>query len=94
MLLLSLIMERSLINIMIRLTEIKRRCNIVSAVVTTVEANSISFEIVVDIKNKKLVKNTHEKIDTLVGKAMGRLIQLDKKYGGKKLPKETVCVWY
>lgn len=79
---------------MLRLTNIVRNGNIVSAIVTTVEANAISFEIVVDIKNKKLVKNTHEKIDTLVGKAMGRLIQLTKEYEGKKLPKETVCVWY
>lgn len=80
-------------NTMIKLEQIKRTDNIVYATVTTVEAHPQTFEIGVDLSEKRLIKNTLNKIDTNVGMAMAKLIKLSNEYGDK-LPKKEVSAWY
>lgn len=86
-------MERSQKSIMIRLKDIKMNGNIISATVTTVEAHPITFEIAVDIVEKKLIKNTSGEIDMNVGMAMAQLIRLTEEYGNK-IPEKSESVWY
>lgn len=80
-------------NIMIKLEQIKRTNNIIYATVITVEVHPQTFEIGVDLSEKKLIKNTLNKIDTNVGMAMAKLIKLSNEYGDK-LPKKEVSAWY
>jgi hypothetical protein len=78
---------------MIKLKNITKIGNIVYADVYSVEAHPIHFEIAVDIYDKKLVKNTHEKMDSLSGMALAKLIKLSEEYGDK-IPKQAESVWY
>jgi len=80
-------------NIMINLKNISKIGNILSATVITVEAHPKTFEIAVDIVEKKLVKNTYGKIDMNVGMAMSKLIKLSEECCGS-MPKESQSVWY
>ena len=78
---------------MLRLMNIVRNGNIVSAIVTIVEADPETFEISVDIEKREIIRNTRGKMDSYVSMARNKLIDVALR-SGKKLPKETVCVWY
>lgn len=79
-------------NIMIRLENIKINKNIISATVSTVETYPQEFEIVIDIKEEKLVSCTKPTRDSYVYQAMAKLIQL--YHENDKMPKVAESVWY
>lgn len=80
-------------NIMLRLENIQRKGSIISARVITVENNPQTFLIQVDVKERKLVSHTHDKVDSYVGMAMAKLIRVSEEYGNR-LPKKEEAVWY
>lgn len=78
---------------MLRLYNIQRKGSIISAKVVTVENNPQTFLIEVDVKEKKLVSHTHGMMDSYVGMAMAKLIEMSEEYGND-LPKTGVSAWY
>lgn len=78
---------------MLKLTNITREGNIVSAVVTTVEVKPQTFEVAVDIETKAILKNTLGEMNQYSRMAISKLFALANEYG-KKIPKESGSVWY
>ena len=78
---------------MIRLTEIICDGDIVSALVTTVEAEPRVFRVSYNIKTNEIVENTYGKMCMSVGMAIGKLIKLAEE-NGHKLPEVAESVWY
>ena len=78
---------------MIKLKDIKREGNIVSATVTTVEKIPQTFEVSVDVVSGKIHKNTLGIMSMDVGMAIGKLITLAEE-SGSKLPTKAESIWY
>lgn len=78
---------------MLRLNNIIRKGNFVSATVTTVEEEPRVFDITVDIFKQELVENSLGEMNMFVSMARNKLVKLAIEYGNK-LPKEAVSVWY
>ena len=78
---------------MIKLKDIKREGNIVSATVTTVEKTPQTFEVSVDVVSGKIHKNTLGRMSMDVGMAIGKLITLAEE-SGNKLPTKAESIWY
>lgn len=78
---------------MIRLENIQKIGNIISTKVITVENHPQTFEIEVDVNEKRLVKNTLNKVDFNVGMAMGKLVKLYQEYGDN-IPDIEESIWY
>lgn len=78
---------------MLKLSNIRRDGNIVSAVVTTVEVKPQIFEVAVDIESKAIVKNTFGEMDMNSRMAISKLFALVNEYG-KNLPQESGSAWY
>ena len=78
---------------MIRLSEITRDGDIVSALVTTVEVNPRVFRVSYNLKTNEIVENTYGKMCMSVGMAIGKLIKLSEE-NGHKLPEVAESVWY
>ena len=78
---------------MINLSNIKKENNLISADVETVETHPSYFNIVVDLEEEKVVKNTNTAFNTDVIMALGRFVKLSEEYGDN-LPKTATSVWY
>lgn len=77
---------------MIKISNITKNDNIISALVETVEMIPQVFEISVDIEKEKLIRCIREVRDSYVYMAMAKLIQLHHE--SDKLPKKAESVWY
>ena len=78
---------------MIRLSEIKRENDVVSAVVTTVELSPRVFRVAYNLATNEVVENTLGKMGMNVNMAIRKLIILSKEYG-YDLPDSAESVWY
>ncbi len=78
---------------MLKLGNITREGNIVSAVVTTVEVNPQTFEVAVDIETKEILKNTLGEMNMYSRMAISKLFALANEHGNK-IPKESGSAWY
>ena len=78
---------------MIRLENIEKKDNIISAKVVTVEMELQVFEVAFNLKTNEIVKNTMGKMTMSVGMAIAKLIKLAEE-SGENLPKKTTSVWY
>lgn len=78
---------------MIKLTEIKRANNIISAVITTVEMEPRTFKIALDLETDELVENTYGSMCMDVGMAKHKLRKLAEE-NGFDLPETAVSAWY
>lgn len=71
-----------------------RKGNIISAHITICEGNHSSFDIVVDIENRKIVSHTHYQMDMFVSQARSKLLKIAMFSTEKTTPKSDVSVWY
>ena len=78
---------------MIRLSEIKREKDVVSAVVTTVEVTPRVFRVSYNLKTNDVVENTLGSMGMSVNMAIRKLIKLSEEYG-YDLPDSAESVWY
>lgn len=78
---------------MVRLDNIKKNGDIISATVTTVEMDSKTFDIAFNIATNEIVNNTMGRMTMSVGMAIAKLIKLVEEQGDN-LPKKTTSVWY
>ena len=78
---------------MIRLSEIKRENDVVSAVVTTVELSPRVFRVAYNLATNEVVENTLGKMGMSVNMAIRKLITLSQEYGNN-LPDSAESVWY
>lgn len=85
-------MERSLMNIMIKLVNIIKEGNIIKAKVIIQGTHPEEFDIEVDLEERKIIKCTRECTDTFVANALAKLVRLSES--GDKIPKEAHAVWY
>ena len=76
---------------MIRLTNIKRDQNIMSATVTIIAEHPVSFELVVDVVTGEILENTYGEVVMSVIMARKRLIQL---YFENEIPESIVSAWF
>ena len=78
---------------MVRLSEIKRKNDIISAVVTTVELSPRVFRVAYNLATNEVVENTLGKMGMSVSMAINKLIKLSEEYG-YDLPDSAESVWY
>ena len=78
---------------MIRLSEIKRENDVVSAVVTTVELSPIVFRVAYNLATNEVVENTLGSMGMSVNMAIRKLITLSQEYG-YDLPDSAMSAWY
>lgn len=77
---------------MIRLENIEKKNDIISATVTTIENNPIQFEIAVNVKNRTIIKNSLGKMNMDVSMAIGKLVRLADE--SSTLPKVAETIYY
>ena len=78
---------------MIKLEKIVKKGDIVSATVITVESNPETFNIVINVKTKEIVKNDRNYMDMYERMAFSKLLSLVDEYGDK-LPKKAISAWF
>lgn len=81
-------------NIMLKLTEIKRKGNLISAHVVSVDPEPDIFDIVVDYKKEELVSMTKDCQDMYTSMAMSKLIEVAEKSTPSNTPKSAVTAWF
>lgn len=86
--------KKESMNIMLKLTEIKRKGNLISAHVVSVDPDPDIFDIVVDYKKEELVNMTKDCQDMYTSMAMSKLIEVAEKSTPSNTPKSAVTAWF
>lgn len=78
---------------MIKLENIARKGDIITAHVTLMEGDESSFDITVDVEKRKVLKCDRE-LDVYVSHARSKLFELGMFSTEKTMPKSATSVWW
>lgn len=79
---------------MIRLENISRKGNLISAHVCILEDDFATFDITVDIDSEDIVSCTREKMDWYISHARHRLVEIGLTSTEKTTPRTATVAWY
>lgn len=79
---------------MIKLENIVRKGNLISAHVVSIEFEPDIFDITVDIEKEEIVELSKERQDMYTSMAMAKLLEIANKYSASNTPKTAVSACF